>query len=135
MGKMGTWDSYNFRSREDVGYGIEKQEYKSAPELYSQGWDTTTYDGFTSRTNVWNNRVNKSGVLYTDFMPQAEMLWLSEELFQSPSVYLITNDDKLEPIIITNTEVVVPNYQVGSSKYQINIEYKSSYETIRQNHE
>lgn len=63
------------------------------------------------------------------------MLWLSEELFQSPSVYLIGDDNKLEPIIITNTEVVVPNYQVGSSKYQINIEYKSSYETIRQNHE
>jgi len=135
MNKMGTWDNYNFRAREDKGYGIEKQEYKSAPELYSQGWDTNTYDGWTSRNNVWNNRVNKSGVLYTDFMPEAEMLWLSEELFQSPSVYLIGDDNKLEPIIITNTEVVVPNYQVGSSKYQINIEYKSSYDTIRQNHE
>ena len=135
MNKMGTWDYYNFRAREDVGYGVEKQEYKSSPQLYSEGWDTNTYDGWTSRTNVWNNRVGKSGILYTDYMPQAEMIWLSEELFQSPSVYLITDDNKLEPIIITNTEVVVPNYQVGSSKYQINIEYKSSYDTIRQNHE
>lgn len=135
MNKMGTWDSYNFRAKEDTGYGVEKQEYKSSPQLYSEGWDTTTYDGWTSRTNVWNNRVGKSGILYTDYMPQSEMLWLSEELFQSPSVYLVGDNDVLEPIIITNTEVVVPNYQVGSSKYQINIEYKSSYDTIRQNHE
>jgi hypothetical protein len=60
---------------------------------------------------------------------------LSEELFQSPSVYLIGDDGVPMPIIITQTEVVVPNYQINSNKYQINIEYKSSYDTIRQNHE
>ena len=68
-------------------------------------------------------------------MPQSEMIWLSEELFQSPSVYLVGDNGVLEPITITNSEVIVPNYQIGSSKYQIQIEYKSGYDTIRQNHE
>ena len=135
MNKYGTWDSYNFRAKEDTGYGIEKQEYKQAPELYSEGWTNDSYYGWNAKRKVWSQLVNKSGIIYTDFMPQSEMLWLSEELFQSPSVYLVGDDGVLEPITITNTEVVVPNYQVGSSKYQINIEYKSGYDTIRQNHE
>jgi len=135
MNKMGTWDSMNFRTKEDIGYGIEKQEYKQSPELYSQGWDNNSYYGWNSRRRVWSQLVNKSGILYTDFMPQSETLWLSEELFQSPSVYLVGDNGVLEPITITNTEVVVPNYQIGSSKYQIQIEYKSGYDTIRQNHE
>jgi len=135
MNKFGAWDSYNFRAKEDTGYGIEKEEYKSAPELYSQGWDSNSYYGWNAKRNVWNNQVNKSGILFTDFMPQSETIWLTEELFQSPSVYLVGDDGVLEPITITNSEVIVPNYQVGSSKYQIQIEYKSGYNTIRQNHE
>lgn len=135
LNKMGTWDSYNFRAKSDTGYSIEKQVYQSAPVLYSEGWDNTSYYGWNSRRNVWNQVVSQSGVLYTSYMPESEMLWLSEELFQSPSVYLIQSDGTPQPIIITQTEVVKPNYQIKSSKYQINIEYKSAYDTIRQNHE
>jgi len=135
MNKFGTWDSMNFRAKEDTGYSVEKQEYKSAPELYSEGWENNSYYGWNKRRNVWSQLVGKSGILFTDFMPQAETIWLTEELFQSPSVYLVGDDGVLEPITITNTEVVVPNYQVGSSKYQIQMEYKSGYDTIRQNHE
>ena len=135
MGKMGTWETYNFRAREDKGYGIQKQEYQSVPELYSAGWDKTSYNGWNSKRNVWNNQVNKSGVLYTDYMPESELIWLSQELFQSPAVYLISDDGVLEPITITNTEIVEPNYQIKSSQYQLNIEYRSGYNTIRQNHQ
>ena len=135
MNKMGTWDSYNFRAKEDVGYGIQREEYKQAPPLYSEGWSNDSYYGWNERRKVWSQLVNKSGILYTDYMPQSEMIWLSEELFQSPSVYLVGDNGVLEPITLTNTEVVVPNYQVSSNKYQINIEYKSGYDTIRQNHE
>lgn len=135
MNKFGTWEGYNFRAKEDTGYSVEKQEYKSAPELYSQGWDTNSYYGWNQRRNVWSQLVGKSGILFTDYMPQSEMIWLSEELFQSPSVYMVGDDGVLEPITITNTEVIVPNYQIGSSKYQIQMEYKSGYDTIRQNHE
>jgi len=135
MNSYGAWDSYNFRAKEDVGYGIEKQEYQSAPELYTTGWDSQSFYGWNSRRNVWAQNISQSGVIYTSYMPQSEMLWLSEELFQSPSVYLIGDDGVPMPIIITQTEVVVPNYQINSNKYQINIEYKSSYDTIRQNHE
>jgi len=135
MNKFGTWDYYNFREKEDVGYGIEKQVYQSAPLLYSEGWDQSSYYGWASRRNVWANNVAKSGILYTAPMPQAESIWLSQELFQSPSVYLIGDDGVLEPIVITNAEVVVPNYQINSSLYQISIEYKSAYDTIRQTQE
>jgi len=135
MNSFGTWDSYNFRAKEDVGYGIEKQIYQSAPELYSTGWDSQSFYGWNNKRNVWAQNISQSGVIYTSYMPQSEMLWLSEELFQSPSVYLIGDDGVPMPIVITQTEVVVPNYQINSNKYQINIEYKSAYDTIRQNHE
>jgi hypothetical protein len=135
LNKLGAWDSYNFRAREDEGWSVEKQVIQKSPELYSAGWDTPSYDGWNSRRDVWAQNVVQSGVLYTDFMPQAESLWLSEELTQSPSVYLVGDNGVLQPIVITNTEVVKPNYQINNSKYQIQIEYKSSYDTIRQNHE
>ncbi len=95
LNKMGTWDSYNFRAKSDTGYSIEKQVYQSAPVLYSEGWDNTSYYGWNSRRNVWNQVVSQSGVLYTSYMPESEMLWLSEELFQSPSVYLIQSENRL----------------------------------------
>jgi hypothetical protein len=103
--------------------------------LYASGWDTPSYFGWNSERSVWSQLVGSSGVLYTDYLPQAESLWLSEELVQSPSVYLVGDNGVLEPIVITNTEVIKPNYQINSSKYQIQIEYKSAYDTIRQNHE
>jgi hypothetical protein len=135
LNKLGAWDNYNFRAREDVGYSVEKQVVQKNPELYSAGWDTPSYNGWNSQRSVWSELVGSSGVLYTDLLPQAESLWLSEELTQSPSVYLVGDNGVLEPVVITNTEVVKPNYQINSSKYQIQIEYKSSYNTIRQNHE
>jgi hypothetical protein len=135
LNKYGAWDSYNFRAREDVGYSVEKQVIQTNPELYSAGWDTPSYFGWNSQRSVWSQLVGQSGVLYTDFMPQGETLWLSEELVQSPSVYLVQDNGVLEPIVITNTEIIKPNYQINSTKYQINVEYKSAYDTIRQNHE
>lgn len=135
LNKLGAWDSYNFRAREDVGYGVEKQVIQKSPELYSAGWDTPSYFGWNSQRSVWSQLVGSSGVLYTDYLPQAESLWLSEELVQSPSVYLVGDNGVLEPVVITNSEIIKPNYQINSSKYQIQIEYKSAYDTIRQNHE
>jgi hypothetical protein len=135
MNTFGCWDMYNFREKEDTGYSVQKQTYQSSPELYSQGWDTSSYYGWASRRNVWSNLVKKSGVLYTSFMPQAESIWLSKELAQSPSVYMINDDGVLEPIVITNTEVVVPNYQINSTQYQIEVEYQSAYDTNRQQQE
>lgn len=135
MGKYGTWEYYNFRAKEDVGYGVNKQEYQAAPKLYNQGWDSNSYYGWASKRNVWANNVVKSGVLYTAPMPQAESIWLSEELFSSPSVYLIGDNGVLEPILITNSEVVIPNYQINSNLYQVSIEYKSQYDTTRQSQE
>ena len=135
MGKFGTWEYYNFRAREDVGYGVEKQEYQSAPKLYNQGWDSNAYYGWASKRNVWSNNVVKSGVLYTLPLPQAESIWLSEELFSSPSVYLVGDNGVLEPILITNSEVVIPNYQINATLYQVSIEYRSQYDTTRQSQE
>ena len=135
LNKLGAWDQYNFRAREDLGYSVEKQVIQTSPELYATGWDTPSYFGWNSERSVWSQLVGASGVLYTDLLPQAESLWLSEELVQSPSVYLVGDNGVLEPVVITNTEVIKPNYQINSTKYQIQIEYKSAYDTIRQNHE
>lgn len=135
MNTFGAWDNYNFRQREDTGFSIEKQTYQNAPLLYSQGWDTSSYYGWASRRYVWQSQVKKSGVLYTDFLPQAEALWLSKELVQSPSVYMIGDDGDLEPITITNSEMIVPNFQINATQYQIQVEYQSGYDTTRQTQE
>jgi hypothetical protein len=135
LGKFGTWESYNFTEREDVGYSVEKQVIQKSPELYSAGWDTPSYQGWNSKRDVWSQKVAQSGILYTDFLPQAESIWLSQEITQSPSVYLVQDNGVLLPITITNTEVAQPNYQINNNKYQFQIEYKAAYDTIRQNHE
>jgi len=133
LNKLGTYDYYNFRAREDVGYDVNKQEFKQAPELYSDGWDEVTYYGWNYETKVWDNQQSKTGILHTGYIPKSDADWLTEELLRSPRVYLVDGDGDLYPIVLTNSEVIKPNLQIPG-QVDIVIEYKGGYPEQRQNH-
>lgn len=132
LNKYGAYDYYNFRAREDIGYDVNKQEFKQAPQLYTDGWDEATYYGWNYEQKVWNNRQAKTGILHTGYIPKSDADWLTEELLRSPRVYLVDRDGDLYPIILTNTEVIKPNFQLPN-QVEVVIEYKGGYEEIRQN--
>jgi hypothetical protein len=132
LNKLGTYDYYNFRAREDVGYDVNKQEFKQAPPLYTEGWIEQSYYGWLPQTKVWDNTQAKTGILHTGYIPKSDADWLTEELLRSPQVYLIDSDGDLYPIILTNTEVIKPNLQIPG-QVDIVIEYKGAYPEVRQN--
>jgi len=132
LNSLGTYDQYNFRAREDVGYDVNKQEFKQAPPLYSDGWNEYTYYGWNYENKVWNNTQSKTGILHTGYIPKSDADWLTEELLRSPRVYLIDPDGDLYPIILTNTEVIKPNLQIPG-QVDIVIEYKGGFPEVRQN--
>jgi hypothetical protein len=132
LNTLGTYDVYTFRAREDVGYDVNKQEYKQAPPLYSDGWNEISYYGWEYETKVWNNKQSRTGILHTGYIPKSDADWLTEELLRSPRVFLVDKDGDLYPIILTNSEVIKPNFQIPG-QVNVVIEYKGAYPEVRQN--
>lgn len=132
LNSLSTYDFYTFRGREDTGYDVQRQEYLSSPQLYSEGWVEQSYYGWNPQTRVWNNQQAKTGILHTGIIPKSDADYLSEELLRSPKVYLVDSSGDIEPIILTNTEVVKPNFQLPT-QVSISIEYKHAFPQKRQN--
>lgn len=132
LNKYGTYDYYNFRAREDIGYDVNKQEYKQAPPLYVDGWDEATYYGWNYEQKVWNNRQTKTGISHTGYIPKSDAYWLSQTLLRSPRVFLVDDEGDLQPIIVTNTEVITPNFQLPQ-QVTVQVEWKGAYPEVRQN--
>ena len=132
LNQYGAYDYYNFRAREDVGYDVNKQEFKQSPPLYQDGWTELTYYGWNSETKVWDNTQSKTGILHTGYIPKSDADWLTEELLRSPRVYLVDSEGDLSPIILTNSEVIKPNLQIPG-QVNVVIEYKGGYPEVRQN--
>jgi hypothetical protein len=130
--KLGTYDYYTFKGAEDVGYDVNRQIYTEAPGLYVDGWDENTYYGWKYTNKVWNNPQSKTGILRSGYISKADAIWLSEELSRSPRVYIIYDDGDIEPIIPTNTEVVIPNPK-RPGQIELILEYSGGYKELRQN--
>ena len=130
--KLGTYDYYTFRALDDYGYNVNRQTYTESPELYSRGWSRDSYQGWNYTTKVWNNPQSKTGILRSGFIPKSDAIWLAEELLRSPRVYIIDDNGDLEPIILTNNEVVQPNPD-RPGLMEIVVEYQGGYKEIRQN--
>lgn len=60
---------------------------------------------------------------------------MTDELLKSPSVYFIDDDGDMQPIVLTNTEVVEPNFQRNDGEYELILEYSGGYNEVRQNKE
>ena len=130
--KLGTYDYYTFRGLDDVGYNVNRETYGEAPELYVDGWNSTNYRGWNSTNKVWNNAQNKTGILRTGYIPKSDAIWLAEELLRSPNVFIIDDNGDLEPIVLTNNEVVEPNPD-RPGLMEIIVEYTGGYKELRQN--
>ena len=132
INSFGTMDVYTFRGREDTGYDIERQEFKSSPQLYTDGWTEVSYYGWNEQTKVWNTQQALTGILHTGIIPKSDADWITQELLRSSSVWLVDSEGDLYPIILTNTEVVVPNFQIPT-QVSLSIEYKGGFPEKRQN--
>ena len=115
-----------------LGYDIQREDYTSSPSLYTEGWVELSYYGWNPQSRVWNNQQAKTGILHTGIIPKSDADYLSEQLLRSPKVYLLDEEGDIEPIILTNTEVVKPNFQIPN-QVSISIQYKHAYPQLRQN--
>lgn len=129
--KLGTYDYFTFKGAEDLGYNVNRQTYTEAPELYVDGWNENTYYGWNYTNKVWNNPQSKTGILRSGYISKADAIWLSEELGRSPQVYQIYSDGDIEPIILTNTEVIIPNPK-RPGQVELILEYRGGYKELRQ---
>jgi len=100
--------------------------------LYTDGWTDISYYGWNPETKVWNNQQSLTGILHTGIIPKSDADWLTEELLRSSNVWLIDDEGDLYPIILTNSEVVKPNFQLPT-QVSLSIEYKGAFPTLRQN--
>lgn len=132
INSFGTMDYYTFRGREDKGYDVSREEFQQAPPLYTDGWTELSYYGWNPQNKVWNTQQALTGILHTGIIPKSDADFITEELLRSSSVWLVDDEGDLYPIILTNSEVVKPNFQIPT-QVSVSIEYKGGFPERRQN--
>jgi len=135
LNSFGTWEYFTFKYRHNVGYDIQRESLQREPDNYQAGWDVDKYYGWNNTNRVWKQNISKTGLLYSGRISKSYLVWLSDELLKSPSVYLIDSDGDIQPIVLTNTEVVEPNFQRNDGQYEMVLEYRGGYNETRQDNE
>ena len=135
LNSFGTWEYFTFKYRHNVGYDIQRESLQREPDNYSAGWDADKYYGWNNTNRVWKQNISKTGLLYSGRISKSYLVWLSEELLKSPSVYFIDTDGDIQPIVLTNTEVIEPNFQRNDGEYEMVLEYTGGYNETRQDNE
>jgi len=135
LNSMGTWDYFTFKYRDNVGYDIQRETLQREPDLYSQGWNADRYYGWNNTNRVYKQNISKTGLLYSGRISKNYLTWLTDELLKSPSVYFVDDDGDIQPIVLTNTEVIEPNFQRNDGEYELRLEYSGGYNETRQDKE
>lgn len=135
LNSMGTWDYFTFKYRDTVGYDMGRETLQREPDLYSQGWNADRYYGWNNTNRVYKQNVSKTGLLYSGRISKSYLTWLTDELLKSPSVYFVDDDGDIQPIVLTNTEVIEPNFQRNDGEYELRLEYTGGYNETRQDKE
>ena len=135
LNSFGTWEYFTFKYRHNIGYDIQRESLQREPDNYSYGWDEDKYYGWNNTNKVWKQNISKTGLLYSGRISKSYLVWLTDELLKSPSVYLIDNDGDIQPIVLTNTEVIEPNFQRNDGEYEMQLEYRGGYNETRQDNE
>lgn len=135
LNSFGTWDYFTFKYRDTTGYDVARETLQTEPTLYTSGWDADKYYGWNNTNKVWNQRISKTGLLYSGRISKSYLAWLTDELLKSPSVYFVDSDGDIQPIVLTNTEVIEPNFQRNDGQYEMELEYRGGYNEIRQDNE
>lgn len=133
INKFGVWDYYTFTKKSTKQTKINRNYYSSV----KGNWNNSTFtkDGIDRGRGVVTTKATQSININSDWIStDEEAAWL-EELFISPSVYIINDDDRLFyanapygkymiPVVITNSD-----YQTYTrvndkvSLYNIDLEY------------
>lgn len=135
LNSFGTWEYFTFKYRDNVGYDISRETLSSEPSLYGNGWNNGDYYGWNQKTSVYKQNITKTGLLYSGRISKSYLVWLSEELLKSPSVYFVDDDGDIQPIVLRNTEVIEPNFQRNDGDYEMVLEYSGGYNETRQDKE
>ena len=135
LNSFGTWEYFTFKYRHNVGYDIQRESLQREPDNYSAGWGADKYYGWNDRNQVWKQNISKTGLLYSGRISKSYLTWLTDELLKSPSVYLVDGDGDIQPIVLTNTEVIEPNFQRNDGEYEMVLEYRGGYNETRQDNE
>ena len=135
LNSLGTWDYFTFKYRDNVGYDMGRETLQREPDLYSQGWNADRYYGWNNTNRVYKQNVSKTGLLYSGRISKSYLTWLTDELLKSPSVYFVDDDGDIQPIVLTNTEVIEPNFQRNDGEYELRLEYTGGYNETRQDKE
>jgi len=135
LNSFGTWDYFTFKYRDTVGYDVSRETLQQEPTLYTAGWETDKYYGWAPTNKVWNQNISKTGLLYSGRISKSYLSWMTDELLKSPAVYFIDTAGDIQPIILTNTEVIEPNFQRNDGQYEMVLEYSGGYNETRQDNE
>jgi hypothetical protein len=135
LNSFGTYDYFTFKFRDNVGYDMNREVYQEASDYSRTNWETDKYYGWNNRNRVWNQNISKTGLLYSGRISKSYLAWMTDELLKSPSVYFVDDDGDMQPIVLTNTEVVEPNFQRNDGEYELILEYSGGYNEVRQNKE
>jgi len=86
LNKFGVWDYYNFTKKSVRTFNTQRKSYTQITGT----WNTSRYrpDGHTGGKKYFGNNTKESVVLNTDYITEAEAIWL-EELFISNDVYIL----------------------------------------------
>ena len=125
LNRFGSYEYYNIYTNLNETQNFDRQLYERKAEKY---YSDSDYGVRPDNRGVGSTGVftTRNITLFTDWLKQDESIWLSQ-IFQSPDVYLYVVDDglvnynqNLFPIVITDTEVNIPNERSSLKQYQFN---------------
>jgi len=125
LGELSTYETYTARSGDEKSFKTDKNEIKS--NWYDINSTQYSYNVGDRGTSIVNVRTNESHSVYTDWIKDSEATDLME-LFRSPDVYIIKNDN-IFPIIITNTSYIEKTVR-NNRMFNYNINYAMAYERL-----
>jgi len=86
LNKFGVWDYYNFTKKSIRTFNTNRKSYKQI----TGNWNSTKFrlDGQQGGTKYFNNSIQESISLNTEYITEEEAIWL-EDLFISNDVYIL----------------------------------------------
>jgi len=125
LGDLSTYETYTARYGSEKSFKTDRNEVKS--NYYGLSGGVYGYNfGDRGRKNI-NVRTNESRSVYTDWIKDEEAQDLME-LFRSPDVYII-KDDEIYPIIITTTSYIEKTVK-NDRLFNYKIDFQMAYEKL-----
>ena len=113
LNKWGTWDYYNFTQKNIRNIRTTRKAYKQLSGTWNKPYFQLS--GHVGGMKNYNSTIKESVTLNTDYITEAEALWL-EELFISNDVYILSQNSSdttygyirkyITPCRLTTTDLI-----------------------------